>query len=152
MKTSLNCPHCGREIEKYRNPIPTVDIIIRMPTPSNESGIILIHRKNIPVDWAIPGGFVDYGESCETTAIREAMEETSLQIRELNQFRVYSDPDRDPRHHTITVVFSGIGEGIPRAGDDADDIGLFTKETIPTHLAFDHSRILYDFFNWIESV
>jgi len=112
-KKSLPCPHCGMNIETYHNPLPTVDIIIEMP---EERGIILIHRKNEPRQWALPGGFVDYGETVERAAEREAMEETSLAVLDLRQFHAYSDPARDPRGHTISVVFTATGSGLPKAG------------------------------------
>ncbi|HDD64691.1 MAG TPA: NUDIX domain-containing protein [Firmicutes bacterium] len=129
----------------YRNPIPTVDIIIEV-----EGGIILIKRKNPPFGWALPGGFVDYGESVEEAAIREAKEETGLDIKELKQFRVYSRPDRDPRLHTISTVFIAKGEGTPKASDDAKDIGIFNKENLPENIAFDHKKILGDYFRSLE--
>ena len=89
------------EWKQLRNPLPTVDVILR-----NKSGqIALIHRKNPPLGWALPGGFVDAGESCETAAVREAKEELSVDVRLLKQFGVYSDPSRDSRMHTISVVF-----------------------------------------------
>jgi len=141
MQKALTCPQCGHEISVYRNPIPTTDIIIRVAR-----GIILINRKNPPYGWAIPGGFIDYGESAEAAAVREALEETSLTISELELVGVYSDPQRDPRHHTLTVVFTARGQGVPRAADDALEVGVFTEETLPSSLAFDHAKILADFF------
>jgi ADP-ribose pyrophosphatase YjhB (NUDIX family) len=127
---------------KYRNPIPTVDIIIEI-----SGGIVLIKRKNPPFGWAIPGGYIDYGESAEAAAIREAKEETGLDIENMRQFHSYSDPNRDPRHHTISVVFLASGTGKPKASDDAADIGIFNKNTLPQDLAFDHKNILDDYFN-----
>ena len=141
MKDRLTCPHCGKGVEKYRNPFPTVDIIIEM-----DGGIVLIRRKNPPYGWALPGGFVDYGESLETAAVREAREETSLDVERLTQFGAYSDPDRDPRQHTISFVFVARADGRPRAADDAAEIGVFNQDTIPDELAFDHGRILRDYF------
>ncbi|OPX17566.1 NUDIX hydrolase [candidate division WOR-3 bacterium 4484_100] len=126
---------------KYRNPIPTVDIIIE-----TEKGIVLIKRKNPPPGWAIPGGFIDYGESAEQAAYREAREETGLEVKDLRQFHTYSAPDRDPRHHTISVVFIARAKGEPEAGDDAQDIGIFTRENLPEQIAFDHRKILEDYF------
>ncbi len=126
---------------KYRNPIPTVDIIIEI-----EGQIVLIKRKNLPHGWAIPGGYVDYGESAEDAARREAKEETGLDITDLKQFHTYSDPDRDPRHHTISVVFIARAKGEPRAADDAAEIRVFTQENLPENLAFDHHDILNDYF------
>jgi len=128
-------------VEKYRNPFPTVDVIIEM-----EHGIVLIKRKNPPYGWALPGGFVDYGESLEEAAVREAREETSLQVELISQFGAYSDPDRDPRRHTITVVFIARAEGEPRAADDAAGAGVFSLHNLPNELAFDHERILKDYF------
>lgn len=129
--------------KKYKNPIPTVDIIIEL----EDKGIILIKRKNPPYGWAIPGGFVDYGESLEETAIREAKEETSLDVKLIKQLHTYSDPKRDPRHHTITTVYIAKATGIPKACDDALEIGIFTQENLPQNLAFDHEKILKDYFS-----
>ncbi|KPJ72672.1 NUDIX hydrolase [candidate division TA06 bacterium DG_78] len=127
---------------QLRNPIPTVDIIIEL-----SGGIVLIKRKNPPLGWALPGGYVEYGESAENAARREAREETGLEIEDLQQFHTYSDPHRDPRHHTISVVFIARGIGKPKANDDATDIGVFTQNTLPEPLAFDHSNILSDYFS-----
>ncbi|MBI5039512.1 MAG: NUDIX hydrolase [Nitrospirae bacterium] len=136
------CPQCGTEI-KPGNPFPTVDIIIEL----EDKGIILIQRKNPPYGWAIPGGFVDYGESLEEAAVREALEETSLKVELVRQFHVYSAPGRDPRFHTIATVFIAKGTGVPVAADDAKEVGIFTKETLPVEMAFDHRKILEDYFN-----
>ncbi len=130
-------------MKTYRNPIPTVDIIIEI-----NRGIILINRKNPPYGWAIPGGYVDYGESLEEAAIREAEEETSLKVKSLIQLHTYSDPDRDPRNHTISTVFIAKGNGKPEARDDARDLGIFKEMNLPEPLAFDHRKILEDYFNW----
>jgi ADP-ribose pyrophosphatase YjhB (NUDIX family) len=145
VKNAVVCPQCGHEVQVYRNPIPTVDIVIRIG-----HDIVLIKRRNFPHGWALPGGFIDYGESAESAAMREAKEETSLEVTDLEQFRVYSEPDRDPRHHTLTVVFTARGEGVPQASDDAADIGLFTKSNLPEPIAFDHAKILADFFAALE--
>jgi len=141
VKDRLICPHCGRVVERYRNPFPTVDIIIE-----TERGIVLIRRKKPPYGWALPGGFVDYGESLEAAAVREAKEETSLDVALLAQLGAYSDPQRDPRQHTISVVFRARALGRPRAGDDAEAIGIFTRDKLPEDLAFDHGKILQDYF------
>lgn len=141
MKDRLLCPHCGKEVGKYQNPFPTIDIIIEI-----DEGIVLIQRKNPPHGWALPGGFVDYGESLETAAIREAKEETGLDVKLVSQLGAYSDPLRDPRHHTISVVFIARAEGLPLAADDAMDVGIFKRESLPDDLAFDHGRILRDYF------
>jgi 8-oxo-dGTP diphosphatase len=136
---------------KYRNPIPTADVIIEMEKEDGRLGIILIERKYEPPGWAIPGGFVEYGECLENAAVREAKEETSLDVRLITQFHTYSSPERDPRKHTITTVFVAEAEGIPKAGDDAKNIGLFCRDEIPSPLAFDHERILDDYFRWKKS-
>jgi len=141
VKDQIMCPHCGKAVERYRNPFPTVDIIIEI-----DEGIVLIRRKNPPFGWALPGGFIDYGESLETAAVREAKEETSLDVELVSQFGAYSDPDRDPRHHTISVVFKAIANGRPRAADDAIDIGIFNRDNLPDDIAFDHGKILNDYF------
>ncbi len=141
-KKTIRCPRCQNEIEIYRNPIPTVDIIIEI----DSKGIILIKRKNPPFGWALPGGFVDYGESLEEAAKREAKEETNLEIHSLRQFHTYSDPSRDPRHHSISTVYIAKAKGIPQAKDDAVEIGIFNESELPEEIAFDHRQILYDYF------
>lgn len=152
-KDELSCPHCGKVVEKYRNPFPTVDIIIEIasgppePTaPGEKHAIVLIKRKNPPFGWALPGGFVDYGESLESAALREAREETGLDVGLLYQLGAYSDPERDPRHHTISVVFVARATGEPKAADDAEDVGVFDPNSLPEQLAFDHAKILQDYF------
>ena len=133
-------------MKEYKHPIPTVDIIIEVERENGQEGIILIKRKNPPYGWALPGGFVDCGESLEEAAVREAKEETSLDIRLKSQFHTYSDPKRDPRKHTISTVYVASAQGKPKAQDDAQDIGIFTKEEINFPLAFDHQKILTDYF------
>ncbi len=140
MKETLTCPNCSAEVQRYRNPFPTVDIIIRI-----ENRIVLIERSNPPLGWALPGGFVDYGESLESAARREALEETGLTLKNLQQFRAYSDPQRDPRHHTISMVFEADGSGQLQAGDDASGARLFPLDSLPAPLCFDHSLILADY-------
>ena len=132
----------------YKNPKPTADVIIEMDKKDGRPGIVLIERKYEPPGWAIPGGFVEYGESMEAAAVREAKEETSLDVQLITQLHTYSSPDRDPRKHTITTVFIGRAEGTPSAQDDAKNIGLFSSEEIPSPLAFDHRQILEDYFRW----
>jgi ADP-ribose pyrophosphatase YjhB (NUDIX family) len=141
MENIVKCRQCGHPVTIYRNPFPTTDILIQIG-----DGIVLIKRKNPPYGWAIPGGFIDYGESAEHAAIREAEEETSIKVTDLKLFNVYSAPDRDPRYHTLSVVFTARGEGEPRAGDDAEEAGVFTQDSLPSPLAFDHADILDDFF------
>lgn len=138
----MKCPHCHNEVAVYRNPVPTVDIIIEIG-----GSIVLIERKNPPYGWALPGGFVDYGESFETAAQREASEETGLTVSGLSQFRTYSEPDRDPRQHTASTVFIAQAEGQPKAGDDAGKAELFQRDNLP-ELAFDHAKILADYYRF----
>ena len=128
----------------FRNPIPTVDIIIELVDEPHRP-IILIDRKNPPHGWAIPGGFVDYGESVETAARREAQEEVRLTVELIEQFHVYSDPKRDPRQHTLSIVFIAQANGKPKAADDAKEVGVFHLWEIPEKLCFDHDRILKDY-------
>ena len=131
---------------EYKNPVPTVDVIIEMKDDGGREGIVLIERKNPPYGWALPGGFVDYGESLEEAAVREAKEETSLDIELVRQFHTYSDPRRDPRGHTITTVFIAKASGEPLARDDARAIGVFARDEVRFPLAFDHRKILDDYF------
>ena len=143
-------PQCGAIVKEYRSPIPTVDIIIE-----HGEGVVLILRRNEPQLWAIPGGFCDYGESLEQAAVREAREETGLEVELIEQFHTYSDPHRDPRQHTITTVYiaRAIG-GTLHAQDDAQEIGVFKEDALPAELAFDHEQILRDYFwprRWLFS-
>jgi ADP-ribose pyrophosphatase YjhB (NUDIX family) len=127
---------------KREHPLPTVDLIIR-----KGDEVVLIRRRYPPHGWALPGGFVDIGESLEEAALREGREETSLDIRLVRQFHCYSDPARDPRRHTVTTVFIAEGEGKLRAADDAAEAGVFGRKNLPAPLAFDHAQILEDYFN-----
>jgi 8-oxo-dGTP diphosphatase len=140
MQESLTCPACGATVSKYRNPFVTVDVIIH-----DGNQVILIERRNPPSGWALPGGFVDYGESLETAVTREAREETGLALIGLKQFRAYSEPTRDPRQHNIAVVFTARGAGTLHAGDDAKAARWFSLDALPTPLCFDHGKILADF-------
>jgi len=126
--------------EAYRNPLPTVDVIIQTAPGT----VVLIRRKNPPHGWALPGGFVDYGERLEDAAVREAREETGLTVSLGRQFHTYSDPSRDPRHHTITTVFVGTASGDPVGADDAEEARVFAMDALPTPLCFDHGDILED--------
>jgi len=122
------------------HPIPAVDAIIAM-----NDGIVLIERRFPPHGWALPGGFIETGETVETAVRRESREETGLELEELALFGVYSDPHRDPRRHTISIVFYARGIGIPKAGDDAGAIRILPIQDIDLPLAFDHSVILADY-------
>ncbi len=130
----------------YRNPTPTVDVIINV-----EGGVVLIQRKNPPRGWAIPGGFVDEGESVAAAAAREALEETGLQIELLEQFFCYSDPARDPRSHNISVVFIARASGAPVGADDAAMARVFSLDGLPEQLVFDHAQILNDYRRYRET-
>ncbi|MBD2434154.1 MULTISPECIES: NUDIX domain-containing protein [Fischerella] len=131
----------------YQNPIPTVDIIIELLDRPHRP-IVLIERHNPPLGWAIPGGFVDYGETVEAAARREALEETGLQVELIEQFHVYSDPARDRRKHTISIVFLTMAKGEPKAGDDAKGIEIFEPWRVPENLCFDHDIILRDYWRY----
>lgn len=131
----------------FRNPVPTVDIIIELIDQPHRP-IVLIERQNPPYGWAIPGGFVDCGESVETAARREAQEEVSLKVELIEQFHVYSDPNRDPRQHTLSVVFIATAKGEAKAADDAKNLGIFYGWNIPANLCFDHDRILRDYWHY----
>lgn len=128
------------------HPAPTVDTIIEI-----DGGIVLIERRFPPPGWAIPGGFVEVGETVEAAAVRESLEETGLRVELLELFHVYSDPSRDPRRHTIGTVFIGKSSGAPEAGDDAATARIFTSATLPTPIAFDHARILADYFRYKQT-
>jgi|UniRef100_A0A7C5AKG8 ADP-ribose pyrophosphatase YjhB (NUDIX family) len=141
MQATETCPQCGHVFPVSRRPIPAVDLIIEY----EGQGIVLISRKYPPYGWALPGGFVEYGESLEEAAVREAEEETGLKVRLLGQFHTYSRPDRDPRRHVISTVFVATAAGPCQAADDARDLGIFPLEKLPEPLAFDHAEILADY-------
>jgi len=134
-------------VYKLQNgPFPTVDAIIEI-----DGGIVLIQRSNPPFGWALPGGFVDYGESLEDAVVREAKEETGLDITRVKQFHIYSDPKRDPRFHTIGTVFIACAKGKPKAGDDAAALKVVQpKEAVLLDLAFDHKKIIRDYLEYKE--
>lgn len=131
---------------EYRNPKPTVDVLIEI-----DSGIVLIERKNPPHGWAIPGGFVDEGEPLEEAAVREMKEETSLDVVLTDLLYIYSDPRRDARHHTVTAVYVGRparSDARPSAGDDAANLRIVDPANPPQPLAFDHARVLADYLEY----
>lgn len=134
----------GKKNDKtYRNPVPTVDIIIEI-----KGGIVLIERRNAPFGWAIPGGFVDYGECLEDAARREAEEETSLKVTLKAMLYTYSNPARDPRRHTVSTVFTATAKGNPAAADDAKNLKIFKLSELPKEMAFDHAQILADYIKF----
>lgn len=141
MKMVEKCPKCGQSFPRRRSPTPTVDIIIEIPL----KGIVLIQRANPPLGWALPGGYVDYGESLEAAACREALEETGLKVELLGQLHTYSDPRRDPRQHNISTVFVARALGTPKAEDDARSLEIFRLKDLPQEMAFDHAAILADY-------
>lgn len=134
--------------EQHKNPTPTVDVIIE----TDGGKIVLIERKNPPPGWALPGGFVDEGETLAAAARREVKEETDLEVELVELFHCYSDPRRDTRKHTMSTVFIGrAGPGAePRAGDDAAGARRFALDELPP-LAFDHATILADYAEYKRS-
>jgi 8-oxo-dGTP diphosphatase len=134
-------------LNKLKSPFLTVDAIIEI-----EGGIVIIKRSNPPFGWALPGGFVDYGESLEEAVVRESKEETNLDITGIRQFHTYSDPVRDPRFHTVGTVFIAQAKGTPAAGDDAAGLEVVKLSQIETReFAFDHKRIIQDYIKFKES-
>ena len=128
-------------MQDRKTPYVTVDLIIELP-----DGIVVIERKNPPHGWALPGGFVDIGETIEHAACREAKEETNLDLKDLRQMHTYSDPKRDPRFHTVSTVFIARGEGRPQSGDDAKNLKVVPYEELLTiDYAFDHKKIMQDY-------
>ena len=125
-------------------PLLTTDIIIEL-TDRADHPIVLIERKYPPYGWALPGGFVDVGEAVERAAQREALEETALVVRLTALLGCYSDPQRDARGHTASVVYVAQAQGVPRAMDDAAALAVFSPQDLPQPLAFDHGRILADY-------
>jgi len=135
---------------RSRNPLPTTDSIIASP----DGRIVLILRKNEPRGWALPGGFVDYGEELGAACRREAKEETGLDVELVLQLFTYSDPRRDRRKHTISTVYAcrAPSGASPIAGDDAAEARWFTESEVPwDDLCFDHAEILHDYFHWVHT-
>lgn len=126
-----------------QTPLLTVDVIIELVDRPDEP-IVLIERRNPPHGWALPGGFVDIGETIEQAAVREAAEETGLKVKLVRLLGVYSDPSRDPRGHTVSAVFVGEAKGTPKASDDARAVQVYAADATPA-LAFDHGTILRDY-------
>ncbi len=128
---------------EYRNPTPTVDIIIE-----KAGSIVLVKRRNPPYGWALPGGFVDEGEWIENAAMREALEETKLHVQLDELFYVYSDPKRDPRLHTMSTVFLAHAEGEPKGDDDAEKAEYYSLDDLPSPICFDHQTIIDDYIHY----
>lgn len=126
-----------------RTPALTVDVVIECA-----GGIVLVRRRYPPKGWALPGGFVDYGERVPHAAVREAKEETGLEVTLTDLLGVYSDPKRDPRRHTASVVYIGRAEGAPAGGDDAAEAQVFAVDGLPEPLCFDHSQIVSDYLRF----
>jgi 8-oxo-dGTP diphosphatase len=125
---------------QHRTPAPTVDVVISLP----DDRVVLVARRFPPLGWALPGGFVDVGETVEAAARREAREETGLAVTLTDLVGVYSDPRRDARQHTLSTVFLGRAAGEPRGGDDAAEARAFAWDALPAPLCFDHAEILAD--------
>ncbi|MDR1398272.1 MAG: NUDIX hydrolase [Desulfarculales bacterium] len=144
---SINCPQCGRQIKIYRNPAPTVDTLISL----KPGEVLLIERLNPPLGWALPGGFVEIGETTAQAACREALEETGLEISLTGILGVYSDPRRDLRRHTISVVYLAEAPGqTPCAGSDAGKWRSFPLDDPPENICFDHDLILRHYRQYLS--
>lgn len=146
MVTNRPCPNCGTTIETYKNPLPAADVAV-----IRDGRILLIERRNPPYGWAVPGGFIEYGESAEDAASRELHEETGLRSDRLEILGVYSNPARDPRFHTLTVVYIARASGEAVAGDDAKNAEWFKLDSPPALLAFDHDQVIKDVVSWLKS-
>lgn len=131
-------------------PLLAADAIVELVNVPGRP-IVLIERKNPPYGWAIPGGFVDIGETLEAAAIREAKEEITLDIELVSLLGIYSNPKRDPRGHTITAIYVATSTGTPVAADDAKSLGVFTLDDLPSPLAFDHDMVLADYRRYRET-
>ncbi len=146
-KIVVECDNCGFSYEKYLNPAPTVDIIVY----DEILGVVLIERKNEPFGYAIPGGFIDYGEYAEHAAVREALEETNLKVELIGLLGVYSEPTRDIRSHTMSVVYVAKCLNVSElmAQDDAKSAAFFKLDALPD-LAFDHGQVMSDFIAYLK--
>ncbi|WP_414999137.1 NUDIX domain-containing protein [Desulfovibrio sp.] len=143
MKKDIVCPHCGKPYSCFRNPAPTADVVIYEP----DRGVVIIRRRHAPIGFALPGGFIDEGEQAEDAAMREMREETGLDVGLTGLLGVYSRPKRDPRQHTLTVVFTGKARNPDaiQAGDDAAQAAFYPLDALPEPLVFDHAEILEHF-------
>lgn len=142
-KTETKTEHASGGPPQYKNPAPTVDILIELEDRPGE--LVFIERAHEPVGLALPGGFVDEGEWVADAAVREAKEETGLDVELLELFHVYSDPARDKRRHTVSIVFIGRARGVPVGGDDAAGAIVCRPDALPKPLVFDHPRIVEDY-------
>jgi 8-oxo-dGTP diphosphatase len=133
----------GGDQPQYKNPTPTVDVLIELEGRPGE--LVFIERAHEPVGLALPGGFVDEGEWVADAAVREAKEETGLDVELVELFHVYSDPARDKRLHTVSTVFIGRARGMPVGGDDAAGALVCRPDALPKPLVFDHPRIVEDY-------
>ena len=133
------CPNCSTQVIGYKNPFPAADVCA-----IRDGKVLLIHRRNPPHGWALPVGFIDYGEPAETASARELQEETGLRATSLRLVGVYSAPGRDSRFHTLTVVYRAEVEGELAAGDDASDARWFALDALPDPIAFDHRQVIVD--------
>ena len=142
------CPHCGEPYSCYLNPTPTADVIIY----DQNLGVVIISRVNEPRGYALPGGFIDYGEMAEEAAKREMLEETGLDVDLIGLLGVYSHPKRDPRQHTLTTVFVGKAKDVTKlkAGDDAKGAAFYKLDQLPSPIVFDHAKVLADFTSWVR--
>ena len=138
----------GRGVSEFRNPKPTVDILIELD--GRPGTLVFIERQNPPPGWALPGGFVDEGELLADAAVREAKEETGLDVELVELFHCYSDPRRDPRQHTISAVFIGRARGEPQGGDDAAT-AVVAPADAPPPLVFDHATIVADYLAYKQT-
>jgi 8-oxo-dGTP diphosphatase len=132
-------------MSRPQTPLLTVDVVIELLDSPGD--IVLIERRHPPPGWALPGGFVDIGETVEHAVVREALEETGLSVTLVDLLGVYSDPGRDVRGHTVSVVYVGRAHGVPTGGDDARVAQGWKPESAPP-LAFDHARIVADYLAW----
>jgi 8-oxo-dGTP diphosphatase len=131
-------------------PPVTVDVVIELRDRPGRP-VVLIRRRNPPPGWALPGGFVDVGETLERAAVREAREETGLEVDLEALLGCYSDPGRDPRGHTVSAVYVGSADGTPAGADDAAEARAFALSDLPPDLAFDHALILADYRRYRET-
>jgi 8-oxo-dGTP diphosphatase len=131
-------------VAKPITPLLAADILIELIDQPGRP-FVLIERANPPFGWAVPGGFVDVGETVERAAIREAKEEVCLDVKLTALLGIYSNPERDPRNHTVTAVYIAEATGMPKAADDAKHCAVFTFDDLPDQLAFDHTQVLKDY-------